>query len=388
MSDFRKPRPDYPIYPSTGYYRKRAQTFKVPKGRRGIKPKGQRVGNFVKYQDPNFIFIKAEDEARKARELAIAQAKEQEQYRQLQIQDIEDEKVERERKERARQDELQIRRDEFAENQITQREQLRLQDEAQQETQRYRAAKAAQTEQLRIESDGREQRLLEDRREVIGHLTRLAEAQERRAGENLEVFMRAFKAIEDRRPVDFRDIKSQEQTDLSADQRRDRRGSADVDVDEVFSRAQRRQKSPELSGEGRFLRGGGTNKPARFEGGATEQELAAAGGIEGQTPRGGSTSSTSSREYETPRGGSTSSRSPTPRGGSGSEETERRGSNKGKQTIPQPEPEREEGTPVIGGGDWLKSIQLSPATKGGLTESQVDRDLGAIAESVKGKKYK
>jgi hypothetical protein len=233
MSDFRKPRPDYPIYPSTGYYRKRAQTFKVPKGRRGIKPKGQRVGNFVKYQDPNFIFIKAEDEARKARELAIAQAKEQEQYRQLQIQDIEDEKVERERKERARQDELQIRRDEFAENQITQREQLRLQDEAQQETQRYRAAKAAQTEQLRIESDGREQRLLEDRREVIGHLTRLAEAQERRAGENLEVFMRAFKAIEDRRPVDFRDIKSQEQTDLSADQRRDRRGSADVDVDEV-----------------------------------------------------------------------------------------------------------------------------------------------------------
>jgi hypothetical protein len=41
------------------------------------------------------------------------------------------------------------------------------------------------------------------------------------------------------------------------------------------SRAQRRQKSPELSERRKVpMRGGGTNKPARFEGGATEQELA------------------------------------------------------------------------------------------------------------------
>jgi hypothetical protein len=378
MSDFRKPRADYPIYPSTGYYRKRAQTFKVPKGRRGIKPKGQRVGNFVKYQDPNFIFIKAEDDARKARELAIAQAKEQEQYRQLQIQDIEDEKRERERKERARQDELQIRRDELAENQKTQREQLRLQDEAQQETERYRAAKAVRARELREKEREREQRLIEDRREIAGHLTQLYEASERRAGENLEVFRTAFQAIADRRPVDFRDIKLQEQTDLSADQRRDRRGRSESFEREVSvgfeslagtpagrersPTPERRQSIPIETIEQTTQKGRDVKLPKRYEGGATEQDLAAAGGIEGQTPR----------------GGSTSNRSPTQRGGSGSEETERRGSNKGKQTFPQPEPEREEGTPVIGGGDWLKSVKLSPATKGGLTESQVEIDLGNL----------
>ena len=173
------------------------------------------------------------------------------------------------------------------------------------------------------------------------------------------MFKLAFKAIEDRRPVDFREVREQEQTDLSADQRRYRRGSAEVDVEEVFSRAQRKQTSPELSGEGRFLRGGGTNKPARFEGGATEAELAVAGGIEGQTPASRKIEQRYKQQPQT-----------TARGGSGSTEIDRRGSNKGKQTIPQPEPEREEGTPVIGDGDWLKSVKLSPAT---LTESQVER---------------
>ena len=69
-----KPRPDYPIYPSTGYYRERAKAFKRPKGRKGKKTKGKRVGNFVPFQDPNFLIFKAQDEARKARELAIAEA--------------------------------------------------------------------------------------------------------------------------------------------------------------------------------------------------------------------------------------------------------------------------------------------------------------------------
>jgi hypothetical protein len=362
MSDFRKPRPDYPIYPSTGYYRKRAQTFKVPKGRRGRKPKGQRVGNFVKYQDPNYIFIKAEDEARKARELAIAQAKEQEQYRQLQIQDIEDERVERGRKERARQDELQIRRDELRQNQITQREQLRLQGVAQAETQRYRAAKLAQQAnqgQARQREAG----------DILGQLRRLTEDNERRQGENREIFQQ-FLASQDRRgDLSLSNIQAQEKTDLPED-RRDRRGRSLSLDEEVFSQAIAQQEErkyerrglddPLVEGEKTpaALRENPKQKVKPF--GASEAELAAAGAIEGQTPR----------------------------GGSGSEETERRGSNKGKQTFPQPEPEREEGTPVIGGGDWLKSVKLSPATTSGLTESQVESDLGAIAESVKGKKYK
>lgn len=55
-------------------------------------------------------------------------------------------------------------------------------------------------------------------------------------------------------------------------------------VEEVFSRGQRGLSERELAGEGRFLRGGERNKPKRYEGGATQEELAAAGGIEGQTP--------------------------------------------------------------------------------------------------------
>lgn len=362
MSDFRKPRPDYPIYPSTGYYRKKAQTFKVPKGRRGRKPKGQRVGNFVKYQDPNYIFIKAQDEARKARELAISQAKEQEELRQLQIADIEDERVERGRKERARQDELQIRRDELRQNQRTQREQLRLQDEAQQQTQRYRATKLAQQAnqgQARQREAG----------DILGQLRRLTESSERRGGENREIYQQFFAERDRRGDLSLSSIQAQETTDLPED-RRDRRGRSLSLDEEVFSKALVQQKErkyerrgfddPLVEGEKTpaTLRENPKKKVKPF--GASEAELAAAGGIEGQTPR----------------------------GGSGSEEIDRRGSNKGKQTLPQPEPEREEGTPVIGGGDWLKSVQLSPATTGGLTESQVDRDLGAIADSVKGKKYK
>lgn len=365
MSDFRKPRPDYPIYPSTGYYRKKAQTFKVPKGRRGRKPKGQRVGNFVKYQDPNYIFIKAEDEARKARELAIAQQKEQEQYRQLQIQDIEDERVERGRKERARQDELQIRRDEIAlartkqgDDVIIQREQLRLQDVAQQQTQRYRATKLAQQAnqgQARQKEAG----------DILGQLRRLTESSERRGGENREIYEQFFAERDRRGDLSLSSIQAQETTDLPED-RRDRRGRS-ISLDEgVFSQAIEQRKyerrgidDPLVEGEKTpaALREKPKQKVKPF--GATEAELAAAGAIEGQTPR----------------------------GGSGSNETKRRGSNKGKQTVPQPEPESEEGTPVIGGGDWLKSVQLSPATTSGLTESQVERDLGAIADSVKGKKY-
>jgi hypothetical protein len=85
-----KPRPDYPIYPSTGYYRERAKAFKRPKGRKGKKTKGKRVGNFVPFQDPNFLIFKAEDEARKARELAIEQAKEEIDFKKAQRQELED----------------------------------------------------------------------------------------------------------------------------------------------------------------------------------------------------------------------------------------------------------------------------------------------------------
>ena len=69
--DFRKPRADTPIVPQTALFRKRVISQKRPKGRRGRKIKGKRVGSSVSYQDPNFILIKAADEARKERELKV-----------------------------------------------------------------------------------------------------------------------------------------------------------------------------------------------------------------------------------------------------------------------------------------------------------------------------
>src|SRR5210317_507847 len=202
MSDFRKPRPDYPIFPSAGYYRKRAEVFKRPKGRKGKKPKGQKLVPRGQAQD--FLIIKAQDEARKGRELAVAQAKVKEEDR-------------KEKKENAKK-ELEIRQAE-----------LFLSAASQLATQNYREQKRAdaqqEREQLRIESDRRERRLLEDRRKVESQFERLYESQERRQGENLAIFRDAFKAITDRRPVDFRDIREQEQTDLklSPEDRRDRR---------------------------------------------------------------------------------------------------------------------------------------------------------------------
>ena len=146
---------------------------------------------------------------------------------------------------------------------------------------------------------------------ITGHLTKLYEQSERRAGENIEIFNRAFKALEDRRPINFKDIKAQEQTDLTADQRRDKRGKksdAGEIVEEVFSRGDRKQTERELlASEGRSLRGD-REKPKKLLESATEEELAAAGAIEGQTPK-------------------------SQRGGTGSEETGRRGKNAGKKVV-------------------------------------------------------
>ena len=42
-AEFRKPRPDFPIVPQSAIFRtEKLVPFKVPKGRRGRKPKGKR----------------------------------------------------------------------------------------------------------------------------------------------------------------------------------------------------------------------------------------------------------------------------------------------------------------------------------------------------------
>ena len=244
MSSLNKPRPDYPIYPSAGYYRKKSKAFKKPKGRGGKKPKGKRVGNSVSFQDPNFLIIKAQDEARKARELALAQTQEQQQFRQLQIEDIEDQRVDRGRADRARQDELQIRRDEQATNDFTQREQLRLQGQSQVETQRYRHRKLQQ-----IDNQG--QARGQSERDILGEVRRLHETSERRAGENREIFQQFLSSQNRRGDLSVSNIREQEDTDLSplaerdrsrtrsetpAEVRRDRRARS-VSIDEGVSRS-------------------------------------------------------------------------------------------------------------------------------------------------------
>lgn len=339
-----KPRPDYPIYPSTGYYRERAKAFKKPKGRKGTKPKGQRVGNFVRYQDPNFLIIKAQDEARKARELAIAQAREAEK-------DREERQIIARQQLQLAQGSAELQAQQAIEADETRRQEaLTRRDEARA---REREAQARQDEARYQEREAkrRDRRLIEDRKAIAEHLTLLYETQERRAGENLKIFADAFKAIADRRPVDFRDIKLQEQTDLTADQRRDRRGrsesferevnvglqslagtpkgsSSEEDIEEVLSRGQKerqaqekRQSSPQPEPERQNVpietieqtttKGRDVKLPKRYEGGATEEELAAAGAIGGQTP--------ASQRYKTQPKPKT-----TARGGTGSEEVERK----------------------------------------------------------------
>jgi len=96
MSDFRKPRPDFPIVPREALFRTEKPTFfKRPKGRKGRKPKGKKVGKFVARQDPNFKLQKERDEKRKARELAVATAQRRQQLDVAELEDIRERRVDR-----------------------------------------------------------------------------------------------------------------------------------------------------------------------------------------------------------------------------------------------------------------------------------------------------
>ena len=204
MSSLNKPRPDYPIYPSTGYYRKQSKVFKRPKGRRGRKPKGKRSGNSVSYQDPNFLIIKARDEARKARELAVNRVQEE--------------------------------KEEKKENVAIQREQLRLSARGLDDNARYRVAELTQRANQAQATDRQATAQLRqqntDNFRIFGELRRLGDNQERRNGENLEIMKEVIRSHNRRGDLNFQDIRAQEQTDLSlfspgqgfaAEQRRDSR---------------------------------------------------------------------------------------------------------------------------------------------------------------------
>ena len=71
MSDFRKPRPDVSILPQSALYRKTPRTpFKVPKGRRGRKPKGQKLISAAKKNLSQFNKFHTEAARNKERDRA------------------------------------------------------------------------------------------------------------------------------------------------------------------------------------------------------------------------------------------------------------------------------------------------------------------------------
>lgn len=332
MSDFRKPRADTPILPTTAIVRKVRKAPKKPKGRRGKKPKGQKSGKFVSRQDPNFLLRKADDEARKAREDRQRRTEQEERQIQLQIEDRRDRRQEARRADALGRQQLQIAQDRFALDAAGQREQLRLQGEAQQETQRFRAAQLTQVANQGAARAAEAAQLQRDNFDIYGSLQRLYRQQERREGDNLQL-MREFLRDQSRRveldPAVFRGGGAEPFGNrATAEQRRLRRsrsktpagsgvraeptdvprgeadairtaydsvsrsgsGSSSSDIEEVLPRS-RARGSPDIPEEEGFGAGHRTRteerrRPTlRFQGGATEDELAAAGGIEGQTPR-------------------------------------------------------------------------------------------------------
>lgn len=137
-SEFRKPRPDYPIVPETALYRKRVKGFRAPKGRRGKKPRGKR-----KYEKPEGAPIPDR--------LALAKTQE------------------------------------IKENAKDRRDRLRLEQETAREQIRYRERKAEREERQQavrvIEGrrvQQRQDRLIQDQ---ARHFTDLLQRGERRSGE-------------------------------------------------------------------------------------------------------------------------------------------------------------------------------------------------------------
>ena len=159
-SDFRKPRPDFPIVPQTAILRPRVKGFKVPKGRKGKKPRGKAVRQ------------------------GITALKPPNRYQQARTQEI-------------------------AENARDRRERLRLERDIAKETTRYRVAKAEREEQraaVRVIEGARERRrqdrLIEDQ---ARHFTELLDRSERRAGEVQAQYKEFLQQVLSQRNLEYKE---------------------------------------------------------------------------------------------------------------------------------------------------------------------------------------
>ena len=158
-SEFRKPRPDFPIVPQSAILRPRVKGFRVPKGRKGKKPRGRTKTP----QQPQAPPIP-------------------DRYKEAQIQEIRDSAKDR-------------------------RERLRLEQEISRETIRYRERKAEREERQQAVRtiEGRRQQQLQDRliQDQARHFTQLLEYSERRAGEVQSQYQEFLKQVLSQRNIDY-----------------------------------------------------------------------------------------------------------------------------------------------------------------------------------------
>ena len=247
MSDFRKPRADTPIVPQSALFRKVKKAPKKPKGRRGKKPKGKRVGNFVsaasRGQDPNFILRKEEDELRRAREQSQRQTQQQEVLIQAQIEDIRDRRVEGRAQLQIADQRLRLDAGQAQANLINQREALRLQGEANQQERQRGNAELAQRAAANAQRATAGQRQQQDNFQIYGELRRLYRQNERRDGENERV-MREF--LREGQQHQGRRGGGRQSLDLSIGAERERE-TTDLDFAPRATSDQRRQRRQKVS---------------------------------------------------------------------------------------------------------------------------------------------
>ena len=243
MSDFRKPRADTPLLPQSALFRKVKKAPKKPKGRRGKKPKGKRVGNFVSRQDPNFILRKEEDELRRAREQSQRQTQQQEVLIQAQIEDIRDRRVEGRAQLQIADQRLRLDAGQAQANLINQREALRLQGEANQQERQRGNAELAQRAAANAQRATAGQRQQQDNFQIYGELRRLYRQNERRDGENERV-MREF--LREGQQHQGRRGGGRQSLDLSIGAERERE-TTDLDFAPRATSDQRRQRRQKVS---------------------------------------------------------------------------------------------------------------------------------------------
>ena len=164
-SEFRKPRPDFPIVPESAITRPRVKGFKVPRGRKGKKPRGKRTPLTRGHQE------------------GVTALKPPNRYREARTREIKENA--RDRRER-----LQL------EKEIS-REQIRYRETKVERERRKEAVRLIESRRVQVRQD----RLIEDQ---ARHFSGLLAQGERRAGEIQEQYKDFVQAIMSQRNLEYK----------------------------------------------------------------------------------------------------------------------------------------------------------------------------------------